>query len=514
MIARRRLPAGRRWRFVISALTWMAVLGCAPLRADPPPSPLAEHVTAYRYRPDLFADQKLRAGLVDTAQALQGALWYIRMGEYDRAAFGMDRLAGFVQDQQIPGLDFTGHRTLTDADLERLFQFQLWPASAEAAGYRFRLLKLAGTQTTDRALATIGRLFNLQVLELNGQMTDNGLSFLSRLGNLKVLSLAGAPISDQGLSAVSALRGLRSLDLKGTLVTDAGMTALLPLPLRHLSVGPRVTDAGIRTLSGLQTLEQLDASQARVGASGLSALSGIRGIHTLFLGRSMTDQGLSALQRFKNLKRLDLTGARLSDASAGVWEKMPGLQELALDHSQVGDATLRALSRLPALRYLEVSDTRVTPASFGSMNGFAALEALSLSSRRRLTTADLASLARFPKLHTILINGAPVGRPIIDYLRQKRRDRSWLDELVPWAEAADVSDKDVDQALDAAAPDADAKHPFSVAQGLPRIHDAENALDEVVPAMSNPDADTVQENKDNFLGEFTVGVQAPSKKKS
>ena len=150
----------------MSLCSFLAGVGIAALSE----AEFARGVIVYRYRPQVFADQKIQIGLPGNSQALSDMLWYIRMDESARALFGMENLSALVQQDQIPGLDFSGHKTLIDSDLERLFGQDLW--RSHAAGYKFRLLKLVGTAISDRALMTIGKLMDLDVLELGDRVTD------------------------------------------------------------------------------------------------------------------------------------------------------------------------------------------------------------------------------------------------------------------------------------------------------------------------------------------------------
>jgi hypothetical protein len=488
-------------------------LAVSVLVADMSAQEFARALTVYRYRPEVFADQRLHVGLAETAPALQGYLWYIRMDESARALFGMEKIARFVQERQILGLDFSAHRTLADADIERLFQPDLWASVGPA--YRFRLLKLGGTLVSDRSLVTVGKLMDLQVLELGDRITDAGMQFIQRLKNLRVLSLRGSSITDASLEGIAQFSRLERLDLRGTPVSDAGSGELALLPLRQLDLGERITDEGLHALRVVKTLEQLDLSQARVTRVGLSALSGIPGIHTLLLGASITDADLAALARFKNLKRLDLTAARISDQGADNLTQMVQLEELALSKTRVTDQTLQKLSRLPRLRYLELSDTPVTLAGFGKLGGFPSLQVLSFTAGRRLTVTDIRPLARLPQLHTLVINGVPLGRPIINYLKQKIEERSRLLEwLLPLAEAGGETEAQVDQVLEVATlPRERTRRPFEGFQGLKRIHEAESSLDEVIPAVTDIGRDTFQESEKNFLGEFEIKAGPPPKRK-
>jgi hypothetical protein len=82
-------------------------------------------------------------------------------------------------------------------------------------------------RSTDATLAQIGRLTQLQVLDLpESFISDAGLAHLEGLTNLFDLGLEGTQITDAGLAHLKGLTSLTGLWLEGTQVTDAGMNEL------------------------------------------------------------------------------------------------------------------------------------------------------------------------------------------------------------------------------------------------------------------------------------------------
>ena len=245
-------------------------------------------------------------------------------------------------------------------------------------------------------------------------------------------------------------------------------------------------------------------------------MAAIPELHTLFLGPSVTDADLAPLAGFKNLKRLDLTGARLTDAAAGVLAAMPQLEELALTRTGVGNAALEKLGRLPHLRYLEVSESRITPQVFGALQGYAALQVFSFSSARRLAKSDVQPLARFPLLHSLIINGTLLGPEEVGMLRARAEQSRWRPSLVTEAQAASPDDEKVDRALEMAGAPREKQPPsrFEGFSGLERIHQAESSLEDGGGSPAAPKIDVFEETEKNFLGEITVGVVSSRKKSS
>jgi hypothetical protein len=132
------------------------------------------------------------------------------------------------------------------------------------------LRSLSFDSATDQNLENIKGLANLQELDLrNAPVTDAGLRHLEGLPKLQSLAigtkrlLIPCTLSDECLIHVHRLTGLRTLVIEGVPISDAGLESLSSLKeleiLELVSVGPKVTDAGIaklkRTLPLLKRLE-------------------------------------------------------------------------------------------------------------------------------------------------------------------------------------------------------------------------------------------------------------------
>lgn len=497
----------KKWIYFLIGVTLMSWAGAQAVD-------LSRQVRVYVYRPDVFADRSLGVGLPADTGVLRSFLWYVRMDESVRSLAGMEELSRFVRSNGVPGLDFTNHWTLTNTDLETLFRPDIWNSWAAYPGYKFLLLKLSSTETDDRAMPTIARLYDLVVLHLCERVSDEGMKFLPSLKQLRVLRVPGSFVTDKSAALIAQLPHLEYLSLAGTQITDEGLKALTALPLRQIDLEFPITDRGLEVLAKIPSLEQLDMHLAQITGQGLAHLTALP-IHTLFLGPYQYDKDIPVLAKFKKLKRLDLSYARLTDASLATLAQMSQLEELALTHTGVTDKALDVLSRLPNLRYLEISETKVTPESFKTLTGFPALRVISFSSSRRLKPADLKPFGRLVHLHSILLNNHLIGPDFVHYLQQNAQSSEWWDRLVPFAFASGISDADVDKVLEvASAPEGKSDSSFKGVHGLELIHDSEASLNEVIPAPNMINVDNQQDTEKNFLGEITVGVGIKDKKKN
>src|SRR5207245_2591285 len=76
----------------------------------------------------------------------------------------------------------------------------------------------------------------------------------------------------------------------------------------------KVTDAGLKELAGLKSLQSLDLMFTMVTDAGLKELAGLKSLQTLKLNsRQVTDTGLKELAGLKNLQALSLGGTKVTD---------------------------------------------------------------------------------------------------------------------------------------------------------------------------------------------------------
>ena len=144
------------------------------------------------------------------------------------------------------------------------------------------------------------------------------------------LSLGRAKVTDAGLKELTGLKSLQSLNLVGAKVTDAGLKELAGLKsLQSLDLGgTKVTDAGLKELAGIKSLQSLNLYNTRVTDAGLKELAGLKSLQSLDLDSTrVTDAGLKELAGLKSLQALSLSGTQVTDAGVAELRKaLPGCQ--------------------------------------------------------------------------------------------------------------------------------------------------------------------------------------------
>ncbi len=162
------------------------------------------------------------------------------------------------------------------------------------------------------------------------------------------LCLNSTKMTDAGLKQLAGLKSLQALYLAGTQVTDAGLKELAGLKsLQTLDFrGTQVTDAGLKELAGLKSLQRLYLNHTKVTGVGLKELAGPNSLQLLNLGGSeVTDAGLKEVGRLNSLQSLIMWGTQVTDVGVKELYGLKNLRNLELLGTKVTDAGLAELQK-------------------------------------------------------------------------------------------------------------------------------------------------------------------------
>jgi hypothetical protein len=252
---------------------------------------------------------------------------------------------------------------------------------------------------TDASMATLRNLPTLRRLKVRGvDITDAGMPYVGEMTGLRFLDLSYTMLGDVGLENLPALAELEELKLGGDMITGLNLNFLKLLPkLKRLSLNgvqrrnagacwtPRITDLDLETIGMLSGLEELDLGVGiGLGRGGKPAAPG-GGNCRLTGGLQITDLGLAKLAKLKGLKRLNVSGAKLTpaglkvlaalplerlnlwacealdDSAAAVLAEIPTLTFVDLSYTPISNQALKQLAKLPNLKNLYLTETKVTP---------------------------------------------------------------------------------------------------------------------------------------------------------
>jgi hypothetical protein len=224
---------------------------------------------------------------------------------------------------------------------------------------------LQGTQITDKGLANLSKLDQLEELDLRSckGITDNGMEHVSNLGKLKRLQLYDTRVGNYGLGLLTRLKNLENLDLHSTQVTDSGLTQLEKLArLRTLQIGGKgPTDSGLEPVGRLEQLRWLLLGESSFTDGGLSYLGKLTRLTDLQIAwTEMTGAGFKHLGNLTRLKDLHASKTRFSDEGLKYLVPLKSLKHLALNGTAVTDTGLQYLVSLEKLKVLGLQNTRVS----------------------------------------------------------------------------------------------------------------------------------------------------------
>ncbi len=241
-------------------------------------------------------------------------------------------------------------------------------------------------------------------------VTDSDLGRLAQLPNLARLDLSLTRITDHGMRQLKSAPAIVELNLYyAEQLTDEGMAAVKNWKhLKRINVrGTKITDTTLEHLSGIETLEAIDAGYDQVTDVGLDNLISLPNLKELTIGgNKLTDMGLESLRQMPGLTYLDLTGMQRTDS--GLWSV--SLTEFGVE----------AIAMLRELRELRLGGMAVSARSFEKLKTLTRLERLGLQGCRRIGDDAIAVLATYPALQAVDLKGTAVTEKGLALLRQAK----------------------------------------------------------------------------------------------
>ena len=170
-----------------------------------------------------------------------------------------------------------------------------------------------------------------------GKSFVDSLPVLSRCRSVRYLYVPKMANLGETLARVAKLEQILAVDLFDQDVADedlASLAGMKQLEVLVLSHNPRITDAGVAALSGLENLEYLDLTNTKVTGTGFKDRADMVSLYELNLTDCpVTDESLAAIPRFPKLEELLIGGTEVTDK---------GLMTLVGWHSlRRADRTLR-----------------------------------------------------------------------------------------------------------------------------------------------------------------------------
>ncbi len=238
-----------------------------------------------------------------------------------------------------------GFTTLTNLDLANCDVRGPGLAHVGRLG-QLRRLNLTLTPVTDDSLAALAGLTRLQIFSLaSTHCTGRGFRALGPLQDLRNLNFHYTPVDDDGLREISRLTQLERLEIVHTQFTDAGAVHLAKITgLRRLQLGSRkATGAAIAAVAKLPALRELDLHDGQASPEGVRHAAGMPSLRLLRVYGAIGDAGAAPLNRLVGLEELVVRNCGLTDASAETLGALKNLRRLDLSGNKLSEAGIARL---------------------------------------------------------------------------------------------------------------------------------------------------------------------------
>jgi hypothetical protein len=244
-------------------------------------------------------------------------------------------------------------------------------------------------------------------------------------GNVIGLRLRGTWVTDTELLDVARLPKLERLDLSHTRITDEGLLHLKPAKqIRDLNLyyAEQITDQGMAAIRDWKNLKRLNVRGTRISDGTLAIVSGLTQLEALDISYTqVTDNGLDGLVPLTKLKELSIGRSKLNKSALEVLRLLPTLEYLDLGGPHPGpggyrakpgtpmpEEVPRAISELKQLRVLKLSYSEITSDGLQILSPLDQVEKLSLAGSSHVDDRAMAELARWKSLKYLDVQGTKV----------------------------------------------------------------------------------------------------------
>ena len=239
------------------------------------------------------------------------------------------------------------------------------------------------------------------------------------------LHLRGAWVTDTELLDVARLPKLERLDLSHTRITDEGLLHLKPakqITDLNLYYAEQVTDQGMAAIRDWKNLKRLNVRGTRVSDGTLAIVSGLTQLESLDIAYTQfTDNGLDALVPLTKLKELSIGRSKLNNGALETLRLLPTLEYLDLGGPHPGpggyrakpgtpmpEQIPRAIADLRQVRVLRLSYTEINTEGLQALTKLEHVEKLSLAGCPHVDDRSMVQLARWKNLKYLDVQATPV----------------------------------------------------------------------------------------------------------
>ena len=229
---------------------------------------------------------------------------------------------------------------------------------------------------------------------------------------------------DEVAAAAGKLKRLAVFNCHKKPLTNAGLRNLSNLPTLHQLelIETEVTGVG---LEGFGELRELSCDIQKDIDKGMEYIGRIRHLRRLCLEHSgVTDESLRHLVRLKELRELPLSMTKLSGSGLKYLTELKELREMSLSQSSLNDVGCLYLGKLIGLERLFIDHTNVTDKGVAHLGNLKSLRCLGLPP---LSDEGVRHLAGLTNLESLFLTGPNITDAGLDALHGlKRLTNLWL----------------------------------------------------------------------------------------
>jgi hypothetical protein len=271
------------------------------------------------------------------------------------------------------------------------------------------------------------------ILKLGGQVRRDVS------GDIVEVNLRGRWVSTTEIVNLLQYKKLVRLNLSHTRIADSDLLYLRPaIQIQELNVSysEHITDIGMSVIKDWKHLKRLDVSGTQVADATLTVLSRLTALESLDVaGSEVTDDGVQELLPLTNLKHLGLGRSQFSEGASEVLGLLDNLQSLDLSGprdrrnrrggsgDRMAQPVVKAVAQLHDLRILRVGHSG---ADFAALQAWALaikkLERLGLENCARIDDTAVTAIEGWRSLKQVDLQGTRVTAARIDQLRKSRPD--------------------------------------------------------------------------------------------
>ena len=219
--------------------------------------------------------------------------------------------------------------------------------SEQSLVFRDRIITATALKALPTQLSGLTSLSVKRTRENGDESVGAVTQFASQFSRLRFLSLERTRLTDLGLKQLSGLSQLVWLDVAGNILTGTGLT--------HLR--------------GLASLKVLFCRGNKINGPGLANIKGLPNLEILDLGgNDITDAGLVSLEELTQLVSLDIGGnLEVTDGGLVHLKNLTKLEQLGLRNTQTTNAGLLQLKELKNLKSISLTGTKDTAAGVAEL---------------------------------------------------------------------------------------------------------------------------------------------------